>query len=190
MQPSIAPPFIIQQAVIPKSLLQKSVSKRSIQSIVLPSIYAVADELPPDRPRKNTRRIGEIGGASFVLKAESLNFPVAKPWSQNNRYDFILDSGRRLSRVQLKCTASISGRSYQIKPMCSIHGKQVKEYTRDDIDFIVAYILPRDVWYVIPIEALKGITYLRFYPDIVCRHPVWEIYREAWYLLRECGEVV
>jgi hypothetical protein len=124
-----------------------------------------------------------------VLKAESLSFPVSKPWSQNNRYDFIVDSGKRISRVQLKCTASVSGRSYQIKPICSIHGKKVKEYTRDDIDFIVAYILPRDVWYVIPIEALKGIRCLRFYPDIVCKHPVWEIYREAWYLLREFGEV-
>jgi hypothetical protein len=123
-----------------------------------------------------------------VVKAESLYFRVAKPWSQNNRYDFVLDSGKRLYRMQLKCTASIDCRAYQIKPQRTAYGKKRKEYTPDEIDFLVGYIVPRDVWYVIPVAALKGVKLLRFYPDIACRCPKWESYREAWHLLRDPAE--
>jgi hypothetical protein len=157
-------------------------------SIVLPSLYAVAED-PPYHPRGNrSLRSGEMAEASFVVKAESLYFHVAKPWNHNNRYDFVLDSGKRLYRMQLKCTASIHDRAYQIKPYCRIHGKRCKEYTPEDIDFLVAYILPRDVWYLIPVAALKGAKSLRFYPDIVCKCAKWESYREAWHLLRDTEE--
>ncbi len=158
-------------------------------SIVLSSLYAVAED-PPHNRGKNSRRIGEIAEASFVVKAGNLSFNVAKPWSQNNRYDFVLDSGKRLYRMQLKCTGVLNARAYQIRPHCKVYGQKYKEYTPDEIDFIVCYIVPRDVWYVIPIAALKGKKCLRFYPDIVCKHPIWEIYREAWYLLRDPVEVV
>ncbi|HZR57618.1 MAG TPA: group I intron-associated PD-(D/E)XK endonuclease [Terriglobales bacterium] len=169
-------------------ITQKSVtSRKSVfqQPGILPWLHAVAEELPPDHNRRNTQRNGDIAEASFVVKAESLNFRVAKPWSKDNRYDFILDSGKRLHRMQLKCTASINYRAYQIKPLCTIKRKTAREYTPEDIDFLVAYIIPSNIWYVIPIAAIKGKKCLRFYPDIVCRNPRWEIYREAWHLLRD-----
>jgi hypothetical protein len=151
----------------------------------VPWIYALAEELPPDHNPRNTQRIGEMGEAAFILKAEGVGFRVSKPWSQNNRYDFILDSGKRLYRMQLKCTASICQRAYQIHPLCSSNGNKNKVYKPDEIDFLVAYILPRDVWYLVPAALLQEMKSLRFYPDIVCKHPKWEIYREAWHLLRD-----
>jgi hypothetical protein len=155
------------------------------KSIVLPALYAAADDLPPKRPR-DKNRIGEIAEACFVVKAENLNFAVAKPWSVRNRYDFIVDSGKRLFRVQLKCTDSITERAYQIKAVCSIYGKGARAYTAEEIDFIVAYIVPRDIWYVIPIAKIEGKTNLRFHPDSPSkRRHRWEVYREAWHLLSD-----
>jgi hypothetical protein len=55
--------------------------------------------------RKNAKRGGELSEAAFLLK-ETVGFMVAKPWADSDRYDFILDSGSRLWRVQLKSTAS------------------------------------------------------------------------------------
>jgi len=44
----------------------------------------------------------------------SLSFKVTKPWGDSERYDFVLDSGRRLWRVQIKCTAAERAGGYHI----------------------------------------------------------------------------
>jgi hypothetical protein len=33
-------------------------------------------------------------------------------------------------------------------------GPPARVYTIDDIDFLVGYVVPEDIWYVIPVEAL------------------------------------
>jgi hypothetical protein len=132
---------------------------------------------------RNHKRTGELSEAAFMLKARTLGFLVAKPWGDSERYDFILGSGPRLWRVQLKCTEVLRARGYDIQPIYSIYGKGKITYTADDIDILVAHILPVDAWYVLPIEALARSTSLRFYPDIPCKCARWETYREAWHLL-------
>lgn len=155
------------------------------QSIVLRVPYAIADDPSPKRPR-NTSRLGELAEAHFVVKAETLNFAVARPWSASQRYDFIVDSGKRLSRVQLKCTDSINDGAYQITPKCRLAANLTRPYTAEDIDYLVGYVVPRDIWYIIPIAAMEGISSLRFHPDSTRRRPpMWEVYREAWHLLRD-----
>jgi len=71
------------------------------ESIVLPELTGVIEQAPRKR-RKNPKRAGELSEAAFLWKAESLGFGVVKPWGDSERYDFILDSGGRLWRVQLK----------------------------------------------------------------------------------------
>jgi PD-(D/E)XK endonuclease len=61
-------------------------------------------EAPRKPVHRNTKRTGELSEAAFLLKAETLGFHLAKPWGDSERYDFILDTGSRLWRVQLKCT--------------------------------------------------------------------------------------
>ena len=56
------------------------------------------------RKLKNTKRCGERSEAAFLHKASQLGFGIAKPWGDSERYDFILDNGRRLLRVQIKAT--------------------------------------------------------------------------------------
>ena len=51
------------------------------------------------------KRRGELAELAFMQKAISLGFGVAKPWGDSDRYDFILDAGGRLSRVQVRSTA-------------------------------------------------------------------------------------
>src|SRR5579864_7693447 len=56
------------------------------------------------RIRKNTKVTGERSEANFLYKAANRNFGIAKPWGDSRKYDFILDSGSLLSRMQIKCT--------------------------------------------------------------------------------------
>ena len=129
------------------------------ESIVLPELTGVIEQSPRTR-RKNPKRAGELSEAAFLWKAESLGFRVVKPWGDSERYDFILDSGGRLWRVQGKAG-----------------------YTAEDIDVLVVHIPPCNVWYVLPVDVIALSKNLRFYPDIECKCARWERYREAWSLM-------
>jgi hypothetical protein len=104
-----------------------------------------------DAASRNSKRTGELSEAAFLHKAVGLGFRVTKPWGDSERYDFVLDSGRRLWRVQIKCTASERAGGYHIQPIHFVYGKNKVVYTADDIDVLAAHIVPLDVWYVVPV---------------------------------------
>src|ERR1700720_2704391 len=83
--------------------------------------FTIKDEnqsTPIRKPRRaNTKRTGELSEAAFLLKAKTLGFGVSRPWGDSERYDFVLDSGQRLWRAQIKCTASVRARGYDIQPI-------------------------------------------------------------------------
>ncbi len=86
---------------------------------------------------KNTKRVGERSEAAFLFRASQLGFFLCKPWGDSNRYDFIVDNGPELLRIQVKCTESIRARAYETRATYTV-GKRRAVYTRDDIEFIAA----------------------------------------------------
>jgi hypothetical protein len=126
------------------------------------------------------KRRGEVSELAFFYKAASLGFGVAKPWGDSERYDFILDSGQRLWRVQVKSGCYHRKRCYDLHGKCGNHEKT--QYTSEEIDIFVAYLVPIDVWYVIPVEKIKKKSLL-FYPYGGDRCGHYEQYREAWSLM-------
>jgi hypothetical protein len=155
------------------------------QSSVLDTVQAQADSPKPPRQHSNTKRTGELAEAAFVVKAASLGFAVCKPWGDSERYDFILDSGHRTWRVQIKCTESLNANAYQVQSTYTDR-KQKGHYTPADIDVLVAYILPLDLWYVVPAHAFPASASLRFYPEgNISRRARFEQYREAWHLFQQ-----
>jgi PD-(D/E)XK endonuclease len=140
--------------------------------------------LPVGNPRAPTRkRQGELAELAFMSKAASLGFGVAKPYGDSERFDFILSRDGHLWRVQVKSTRTAKHGVYEI----SAHGCWGAHdiYTKDEIDFIVAYVVPEKVWYIIPIEATRGRKRLCLHPNVP-RKPCYkyEKYREAWCLLK------
>jgi hypothetical protein len=133
------------------------------------------------KPQLNTKRRGEVAEAAFLHKAASLGFSVAKPWGESDRYAFILDSGDRCWRVQVKSahTSAINGYSFH-----ACGNVRKNRYTARDIDFIVGYVVPDDVWYVIPIAAYAERTTIKVFPSSKRRMSRYEKYREAWGYMR------
>ena len=129
------------------------------------------------------KRLGELAEATLLPKTQCLGFALAKPWGDSDSYDYILDSGWKRWRTQVKCTACCFASGYNIEPIHHLRGHGRVLYTADDIDLLVAYILPIDLWYVFPIEAILGAKNLVLYPE--GNHPKakWEHHREAWHLL-------
>jgi hypothetical protein len=151
-------------------LKKASKKKRKSQPAVAPMV----------RGAMNTKARGDLAELAFVLKAASLGFGVSQPHGDNERYDFVVDSGERLWRVQVKSTCCAFGRGgYQAQ---SCGGNNL--YKAKEIDFLVAYIVPRDIWYVIPVNRIRSLHSLTLYPS-GCRKGAgrFECYREAWHLL-------
>jgi hypothetical protein len=146
------------------------------------SIFAAAGWVEEIEASDDTQKwAGEQAEAAFLNKATSLGLSVSKPWGDSERYDLIVGSGSRLSRVQVKSTQY----EYPAKHRYSIrnlhHGTL---YTEEEIDFLVVYIVPLDLWYVIPVSAFTNRTTLRFYPRTTNSRGSLEKYREAWWRLQ------
>ncbi len=84
--------------------------------------------------------------------------------------------------MQIKCTECIRARAYETRATYSA-GKGRAVYTKKDIDFIAAHVVPLDIWYIIPVEVCTPAPMLRFYPHRKAKKMRLEKYREAWHLL-------
>jgi hypothetical protein len=142
----------------------------------------------PRRPATNQRqalppkRRAEIAELAFMQKAVSLGFGVAKPWGDEDRCDYILDAGGRFWRVQVRSTAYESHRGYAVHTYVYVKRKMVA-LTADEIDCIIAYIVPLNLWYVLPVESFSPCKNLWFYPHGSKKGSRFESFREAWWLL-------
>ena len=137
----------------------------------------------------NSKAKGELGELAFAHKAATLGFGVAIPHGDNERYDFIVDSGERFWRVQVKTICKVHGHLYQTS-VSHGHGVGTKPYKATEIDFVAAYLALPDIWYVIPVRCVAGSINLCFYPS-GCRQGGgrFEPYREAWHLMAPGGDL-
>lgn len=129
--------------------------------------------------KRTSKRRGELAELAFLWKAASLGFTVAKPYGDSDRYDFIVDSGGRLIRVQVKSASRLSQGTYFITTQRCSNGTSIP-YTSDEIDFLVGYIFPEDAWIVVPVEALASRKSIHVFPRDRPGAGLYASYREAW----------
>jgi hypothetical protein len=96
-----------------------------------------------------------------------------------------VDSGKRLWRVQVKSAYradEYGGYTFHA------HGNENKKvYSLKDIDVLVAYVVPEDLWYVVPVSVFRKIKSMKLFPASRRRMSKFEVYREAWELLGGTG---
>jgi len=115
-----------------------------------------------------------------MRKALSLGFGVAKPWGDDERYDFIIARGRFFWRIQVKSFWKIKN-VYRVMTSSS----RDRLYTPELIDFLVIYLVAEELWYVIPAGiGLHGSLYLA--PR--SRRSKYLQYIEAWHLFDSCPQ--
>ena len=107
-----------------------------------------------------------------------MGFGVAKPWGDSERYDFILDSGEKLWRVQLK--SAYVGSKEGGYTVHAFGNESRVAYTAAEVDVVVGYVVPEQAWYVIPIGAFAGIKSMKLFPASRRMRSKHEKYREAW----------
>jgi len=125
---------------------------------------------------------GEWVESVFVARANEEGLAVSKPWGDSKSFDFVVGKPGRFVGVQVKSTTFKLGGGYS----CAVkHNNQT--YARGSFDFVAAYVIPEDVWYIVPAEKMENRETM-----IICsdsKQALYEEYREAWHLLREAAQI-
>lgn len=113
-----------------------------------------------------------------MQEAMARGLVVAKPYGDSLKYDFIVESGGKFSRVQVRaCFGRIRNR-YRLS---TATGKKSEPYTADQIDFIAACAVPAHAWYIIPVHEISGRVRIALASHE--RRGYFEKFRDAWELL-------
>jgi PD-(D/E)XK endonuclease len=129
------------------------------------------------------KRMGELSELDFLRKAMGMGMIVSKPWGDSYRYDFVCDTNGKLWRTQVRSTEDRFGaRGYAVHASVYV-GHKIVGLTKKDIDVLIGYIVSRDIWYVVPVEAFVPRKNLWFYPDGSKKGAMFEKWREAWWVM-------
>ncbi len=143
------------------------------------------------RIRKPKER-GEWAELRFMARAAELGFKMSKPWGDSAPYDVAVELEGYFARVQVKSTM------YKARPkkppyryriaiyVCNMRHISVRRYVQSDFDILAVYVIPKDIWYIIPAEVATKKIAIRVSPGNARNQ--YEHYREAWHLLRDYGK--
>src|SRR5712692_7495368 len=123
-----------------------------------------------------------MGRVAFYGAGGERGLSVSKPWGDMAPYDVGVEHNGRFLRVQVKSTVHRVHRE-ETSYKCKVPYDGGRRFTGQEIDFVAAYIIPEDMWYILPARVtarLKGNIWLR--PR--SKGYKYEPYAEAWHLLR------
>ena len=111
-------------------------------------------------PRHPKRR-GEWVEMQFMARAAAHGLTVSKPWGDSARYDFIVEQRGRFRRVQVKSTLQTAKHkngppgAYLCNTISRGPGGKVRTYSPAEVDFFALFVIPLDLWYIVPVSALR-----------------------------------
>jgi hypothetical protein len=126
---------------------------------------------------KNCKKRGEWVELVFAERAMRMGMELARPWGESSGYDFAVDQGERIVRVQVKSTTFKEGAGYS----CTLKDSK-GPYKKNSFDFVAAYVIPEDVWFVLPEKKVRGMWSVGLYPKL--ERSKYYGYKEAWHLLQ------
>jgi len=134
------------------------------------------------RDIKDCKKRGEWAELEFMARAAGCGLNVAKPWGESQRYDIGIEHKGKFLRVQVKCATyrRLNRRSY----FCNVRPCSLRHHYRcNEVDLFALYIIPEDVWYIIPARIIATKTNVLLSPH--WKGHKYERYIEAWHLFRE-----
>lgn len=93
----------------------------------------------------------------------------------------ICDWNGKLTRLQVKSTNSLSdGRRYQVE---AVNGGDKTPYEEGVLDYFIVHVIPEETWYIIPYSFVSA-KKIVIYPNNPDSNAKYEIFKDAWYLLK------
>jgi hypothetical protein len=112
-----------------------------------------------------------------MARAVERGYSVSRPHGDSASYDVGVEHNGRFLRVQVKSTGYRRKGSYT----CNVVGPQHKRYPAGVVDFFAVYLVPIDLWYIIPFEVVESNLSLNLTPR---KGHKFSQYMEAWELMR------
>jgi hypothetical protein len=131
---------------------------------------------------KDKKKRGEWAESVFIARASEEGLAASKPWGDSRSYDCVVGRPGKFVAIQVKCTISKlrSGVGY----LCSVCSSN-RPYPKGAFDFVAAYVILEDAWYIIPEKEIRGLKSISL--STMGNEAKYETYREAWRLLREAS---
>jgi hypothetical protein len=127
---------------------------------------------------KNCKRRGEWAELVFAGRAMREGLRLLRPWGESSGYDFVVDQEcGGMARVQVKSTIFREGTGYS----CTLKDSR-GVYKKNSFDFVAAYVIPEDAWFIIPEKKVRGMWSVGLYPKLETAK--YREYQEGWRLLR------
>jgi hypothetical protein len=86
-------------------------------------------------------------------------------------------AGGGFLRVQVKSTIFREGAGFS----CTLKNSR-GPYRSNVFDFVAAYVIPEDLWYILPAKKIKGMWSVGLHPEL--ENAKYAAYKDAWHLLR------
>jgi hypothetical protein len=131
---------------------------------------------------KQPKRRGEWVELRFMAAAAENDMNVTRPWGDSAQYDFIVEHQARFLRIQVKSTQFFDRGCYP----CAVKGSHWL-YAENAFDFLAVYILPEDLWYIIPAHAFRGQSSVALRPAV--DDSKYAEYLGAWELMKQALEI-
>ncbi len=110
---------------------------------------------------KTCKQRGEWAELCFMARATDRGFNVSRPHGDSASYDVGVEDNGRFMRIQVKSTTFRRKGSFT----CNIVGPKRQRYASGKLDFFAVYLVPIDVWYIIPFEIVESNLSLNLTPE-------------------------
>ena len=131
--------------------------------------------------KKTCKERGEWAELCFMARAADRGLNVSRPHGDSASYDVGVEQNGRFLRIQVKSTTFCRKGSYT----SNITGPKHERYARGKVDFFAVYLVPVDVWYIIPFDVVEGNLSLNLTPR---KGHKFAQYMEGWNLVARSGE--
>ena len=136
----------------------------------------------------SAKKQGEWAEQVYQVKASGMGLRPCRPWGETAPYDFAVEGlFHHFNTVQVKSVGwTKSDRPGLYHVFCCrgnvSRGKRVS-YSPEEVHYLAVYLIPEDLWYIIPIRALRGVKGFYLRPKNPRKVSRFERYREAWHQL-------
>lgn len=105
---------------------------------------------------------GDISETAVIAKCTRLGFGVSVPVGDRFTYDLIVDNGLRLIKIQVKSIYLASNGSLKCagarRTLTNRTTTKYKTYDKGDFDYVVAYYMDTNDFYIIPEDVFLTST--------------------------------
>ncbi len=132
---------------------------------------------------RQPKRRGEWAEVLFMLRAMEHGLTVSKPYGDSAHFDFVVGRRGPQYRVQVRSTRIFTNSRAYVTRFTWNNSRT--RYRPGDFDFLAVYVVPCDLWYIIPMSAIRPAPlYVCLYPHIPRSRGRFERFRECWDLLK------